>query len=187
LGPLRDIDVRIPLRTMVRREFPDDSIFLEEMVVPERDTRIDLAVVNGSLHGFEIKSDVDTLRRLPSQRDSFNALFDQITLVVGLRHVKTALALIPEWWGVAIATRNKRGVDIEWSRLPSENPNPDPATVVKLLWRGEVERIVREAGLCSATSRYYVYELNSILTANLTTDVLRSVVRSVLKQRHGVD
>src|ERR1700733_13876750 len=103
---LRDIDVRVPLRTMIRETFPEDSVFLEEMVVPGMDTRIDLAVVNGSLHGFEIKSDVDTLRRLPSQRDSYNSLFDQITLVIAARHFKKALTMIPEWWGVAIANRS---------------------------------------------------------------------------------
>jgi hypothetical protein len=183
---LRDIDVRVPLRTMIRREFDDDSVFLEEMVVPTRDTRIDLAVVNGSFHGFEIKSDVDTLRRLPSQRDSYNALFDQITLVVASRHVKRALAIIPEWWGVAIANRLDRHVDIEWSRLPSENPSTNPDTVVRLLWRNEVERIILDVGLCSTTSKYYVYELISLLTANVSPDFLRSAVRSALKARYGV-
>jgi hypothetical protein len=186
LEPLRDIDVRVPLRTMIRREFDDDSVFLEEMVVPMRDTRIDLAVVNGSFHGFEIKSDVDTLRRLPLQRDSYNALFDQITLVVVSRHVKKALTIIPEWWGVAIANRLDRHVDIEWSRLPSENPSTNPDTVVRLLWRDEVERIILDVGLCSTTSKYYVYELTSLLTANVSADFLRSAVRSALKRRYGV-
>ena len=187
LKPLRDIDVRVPLRTMVRRDFPNDSIFLEEMVVPEHDTRIDLAVVNGSLHGFEIKSDADTLRRLPSQRDSYNALFDQVSLIVGARHIKTALPLIPEWWGVAMAVRTKHSVGIEWERVPTQNPNPDPTTAVKLLCRTEIEKVIRETGLCSATSKYYVYELTGMLMANLSPDLLRSVVRSVLKQRHGFD
>lgn len=172
---------------MVREEFPDDSIFLEEMVIPGRDTRIDLAVVNGYLHGFEIKSEVDTLRRLPSQSDSYNAIFDQISLVVAARHFKTAMALVPEWWGIAVASRNNRHVNIEWSRMPSENPKLDPTIIVKLLWRKEVERAVEEIGLCSVTGRYYVYELNNMLTANVPTDVLRSMVRAALKDRHGVD
>lgn len=172
---------------MVRREFPDDSVFLEEMVVPVQDTRIDLAVVNGSLHGFEIKSDVDTLRRLPSQRDSYNALFDQITLVAASRHVKTASAIIPGWWGVAIASRTGRRVDIEWARTPSDNPEPDSATVVKLLRRNEIERIVVEVGLCSVARKYYMYELNSMLATNMSTDFVRSVVRSAVKQRYAID
>lgn len=187
LGPLRDIDVRVPLRRMVRKEFPDDSVFLEEMVTPSRKTRIDLAVVNGSLHGFEIKSDVDTLRRLPLQRDSYNALFDQITLVVASRHVKQALTVIPEWWGVAVATRIHRQVAIQWLRTPDDNPNPDPTVIVKLLFREEVEKAVRDEGLCHTTGRYYVYELNTMLTENVTIESLRQVVRSALKTRHGVD
>jgi hypothetical protein len=172
---------------MMRNEFPHNSLFLEEMVIPAKDTRIDLAVVNGSLHGFEIKSDVDTLRRLPVQRDSYNDVFDQMSLVVAARHFKAAAAIVPEWWGLAVACRTNRGVNIEWPRVPSENPNLNPAAVVKLLWRKEVERALAEIGLCSATSKYYIYELNKMLIANVTTDVLREVVRGALKERHGVD
>ena len=187
LKPLRDIDVRVPLRALVRREFPTQSVFLEEMVVPGRDSRIDLAVVNGSLHGFEIKSETDTLRRLPSQRDSYNALFDRMTLVVASRHVQKAVDLIPAWWGLAVANRDGRRVCIEWSRRPTDNPNPNTTTALKLLWRDEVERIVTDEGLCSAAHKYYVYELSSMLLENLSSQFLRGAVRSALKKRHGVD
>jgi hypothetical protein len=185
LGPLRDADVRTPLRALVRQRFPDDSIFLEELVIPERDTRIDMAVVNGALHGFEIKSDADTIRRLPVQRESYNALFDEITLVVGKRHLKEAQGMIPEWWGLAIASRIDDHVEIERQREASANPHSDPATVIKLLRRPEIEAAVRNMELSSRVSQYYMYELHKMVVAATDAEALGNIVRAAMKQRYG--
>jgi len=60
------------------------------------DARIDLAVVNGKLHGYEIKSDADTLKRLPAQAEVYSAVFDLVTIVVGEHHLDTVRAIVPE-------------------------------------------------------------------------------------------
>ena len=186
LKRLRDIDVRHALRAVLRRRFSADSVILEEMVVPGRDSRIDMAVVNGSLHGFEIKSEVDTLRRLTTQRDSYNCIFDRVTLVVASRHQEKALTVIPSWWGLGLAAAVRSRVGIKWIRPALRNPTPDPEMVVRLLRREEVEEAIREANICSATDRYYVYELNRMLVANMTTGELAKTVRLALKRRHKV-
>lgn len=178
--------MRKPLRTFVRELFPEDSVFLEELVIPERDTRIDIAVVNGALHGFEIKSDADTLKRLPTQRDSYNALFDEITLVVGQRHLSAAQKMVPLWWGLAVAVRTDTHVKLECHRVASMNADSDPAVVIKLLRRDEVERIVKEMRLCSHVSKYYVYELRKMIVAATDGGFLGSMVRTAIKQRHAV-
>ena len=56
---------------------------IEEFGVQHGTARVDIAVINGIIHGYEIKSDQDTLRRLPRQMGVFNLVFDKITLVVG--------------------------------------------------------------------------------------------------------
>ena len=56
---------------------------IEELGVKHGTARVDIAVVNGIMHGYEIKSDKDTLQRLPRQISTFNPIFDQLTLVVG--------------------------------------------------------------------------------------------------------
>jgi hypothetical protein len=52
--------------------------------------RTDIAVINGSLHAFEIKSDSDSLDRLPSQIEAYQGVFEYITLVCGSRLLKRA-------------------------------------------------------------------------------------------------
>jgi len=60
-------------------------------------------VVNGKLHGYEIKSDADTLKRLPAQAEVYSAVFDLVTIVVGEHHLDTVRAIVPEWWGIVKA------------------------------------------------------------------------------------
>src|SRR4029077_13805561 len=60
----------------------------------------DVAVVNGALDGFELKSDRDRLDRLARQSEIYGAVFDRMTLVVGPRHERQAARMIPDWWGL---------------------------------------------------------------------------------------
>jgi hypothetical protein len=156
------------------------------MVIPERDARIDVAVVNGSLHGFEIKSDRDTLRRLPAQRDAYNALFDEVTLITGDRHIEKAMAIIPDWWGVWRVSGPAHRIQIERLHTPSVNPSPDPRLILRLLSRKEIESIVMAHQLCFRANGYYLYELHGMLVDALTAAGLRQSVRCVIKQRRAV-
>src|SRR5437868_3972985 len=64
---LRDSDIRPTLLRELQAHFsdPEHNLILQEFGCNA--ARIDLAVVNGALHGFEIKSDCDSLERLDSQ------------------------------------------------------------------------------------------------------------------------
>ena len=52
------------LRQHIARE---DVLIIDELGLAHAQSRIDLAVFNGHLHGYEIKSAGDTLERLPRQ------------------------------------------------------------------------------------------------------------------------
>jgi hypothetical protein len=44
---------------------------------------VDVAVINGEIHGYELKSERDTLERLPRQVEVYSAVLGRATLVVG--------------------------------------------------------------------------------------------------------
>jgi len=102
---MRDRDVREAVRAYLYDAHKADreTLIVEEMGVWSGTVRIDIAVINGELSGFELKSDRDKLDRLPLQAKVYSKVFDRVTLVVGARHVRKALPLIPEWWSVLIA------------------------------------------------------------------------------------
>lgn len=122
-------------------------LVLEELGLRHGSGRVDLAVVNGTIHGFELKSDLDNLNRLPHQIQIYNSVLDKVTLIVGRRHVDGANRLIPDWWGVKLAAVGKRG-GIVFSELRRARSNPcvDALGVAKLLWREEALSFLVELG-----------------------------------------
>src|SRR5262245_6458552 len=99
---MRDSDVRAATKRMLASLHAGDPFtrIVEEMGVWSGSVRIDVAVINGELHGYELKSERDTLERLPAQAGLYSQVFDRVTLVTADRHLKIAKKTIPRWWGV---------------------------------------------------------------------------------------
>ncbi len=60
-------------------ECDHDTKVVQEMGVWNGTVRIDIAVINGELGGFELKSDSDNLLRLPAQAELYSRVFDRMT------------------------------------------------------------------------------------------------------------
>lgn len=185
---MRDIDVRLALHDKVLHEHRKDSDtrVLDELGVRHGVSRVDVAVVNGYLHGYEIKSDSDTLQRLPNQVAIYNEVFDHVTLVVGAKHAEKAASIIPDWWGIRVATEGKRGgISFKVSRKPKKNPGINPIALAELLWRDEVVQelqILGESGPILRKPRATLYQY---LAEVMELDELRTVVRQRLKAREN--
>lgn len=141
------------LRSAVKRKVlaryvndPDTRI-LHELGLRHGAARIDIAVVNGIVHGFELKSDLDNLRRLPNQIKVYSSVLDKVTLVVGSRHAKEAERMVPQWWGIKVAVVGARGgFDFADIRRAAKNPLQDTVAVCRLLWREEALTLLDELG-----------------------------------------
>lgn len=183
---MRDLDIRRVLAAQLDRTYRDDPA---TMVVNEFDlsgkARIDVAVINGRLAGYELKSARDTLRRLPNQVAAYSMVLDQVTLVVAHHHLGAARALVPNWWGLIVATENETGIALRELRQPSVNEHVNPAALVQLLWRDEAldELTTRGAdtGLRSKPRR----ALWARLVECLDAQELNCVVRNRLRMREG--
>src|SRR4051812_39679450 len=98
-----DLKIRQTLIEYVGQQYADHPAkIIEEFSVCDGAARVDLAAINGVMHGFEIKSDLDSLTRLPHQMELYSSVFDKITLVVGTTHLYHAFHMIPDWWGVIV-------------------------------------------------------------------------------------
>lgn len=160
-----------------------ETLILDELGLKHGTTRIDVVVVTSILHGFEIKSDRDTLRRLPEQARIYNSVLDRITLVVAYRHAYEAFQLIPNWWGVKLAHMGPDGVVISEARVPDVNPMLNMLSIAKLLWRDEALAFLEELGAADGVrskSRDAIYRRIVEIT-DLGT--LRSRVCQQLKHR----
>jgi hypothetical protein len=154
---------------------------VEEFCVEHGAIRIDIAVVNGLLHGYEIKSDRDTLLRLPEQMNAYNAVFDRVTLVVGKQHLYDAIKIVPDWWGLIIAKLGEHeSVVLNCVREAKENSSQNSVAIARLLWRAEALQVLQEIGHADglrSKPRELIYER---LAARLDRKSLGDRVRDVM-------
>ncbi|CAI8758511.1 MULTISPECIES: sce7726 family protein [Pseudomonas] len=182
----RDRDVRAALLNKVIAEHVSDpsTLVIEELGLEHGACRVDVTVVNGALHGYEIKSDVDTLERLPFQVEAYSRSLDKATLIVAERHLVKAEAILPAWWGIKSVHVGPRGaVHIRTHRPVSYNPSISPYHLAHLLWRPEAEELLISKGIPSKALRVNKSGLYSLLVETTSLIELRTYVRAKLKSR----
>lgn len=159
-----DLIIRSALKKKLENRHARDRKvrIIEELGVQHGVARIDIAVVNGIMHGYEIKSDQDTLQRLPEQMSVFSSVFDRVTLVVGKSHLYDSINIIPDWWGIVVAKVNSDNVvTFNTIRTGENNEGQDRISVARLLWRDEALKILEAAGKASGVyskPRNNIYE-----------------------------
>ena len=184
---MKDADIRPVLDGQLTRKYAgqDDTVIVHELGVHNGLHRIDIAVVNGVLSGYEIKSERDTLKRLPQQAEAYSAVFDHMTLVVHERHLNEAVMMVPEWWGVRVVSQPKRAVKFQQLRKAKANSTINPYAVAALVWRGGSLSILKahslDRGLRSATRE----RLWAAMATGLPVDVLRQEVRTAVRRQQA--
>jgi hypothetical protein len=182
---MRDRDVRAAVRKRLEAEHhgDPDTLIVDEMEVWSGTVRIDMAVINGEICGYELKSDRDTLTRLPIQADVYSRVFDKVTLVVGERLETKAIPLIPSWWGVTIARILNDEITLIDARKPKSNPSREPYLVAELLTKDEALAVLAMHGLAEGWRSKRVREIHHRLAAELPLDRLADCVRATLRSR----
>ena len=184
---IRDFDIRQVLRQHIADEHADepDTLVIDELTLPLQDVRADLAAVNGMLHGYEIKSDRDTLARLPGQAEAYNRTFDTMTLVATRRHTDAARITIPSWWGIIEARGANGTIELHRRRRSRPNPSVTATAIVGLLWRGEVLDALEELNLAAGLRTKSRRILCCHLAQNISLNQLKVIVRTKLKSREN--
>ncbi len=172
-------------RKQLRRQHArEDTIVIDELGLNHGKCRADIAVVNGHLVGYEIKSNNDSLRRLKDQITSYNSVFDRISVIVGDRHIDSIGNYIPQWWGVIASERGPRGaINFYIIRQAKPNKRVAPLSLARLLWRNEAQEILQKCNLPDRMLRQPRELLYEYLVDRLSTYELRATVRKYFKKR----
>jgi hypothetical protein len=182
---MRDIDIRRALRAEMDRRHRSDpeTRIIEELGLCQGVARVDLATVNGTIHGYEIKSERDTLARLPGQINVYSTALDFVTIIAASTHLSRITDIVPSWWGVWSVAQHKGGFRLIMSRKARSNPQVDPFALAQLLWRDEALEVLADYGLASGARGKPRSFLWQRLASNLTLEQLGNVVRTRLKGR----
>jgi len=183
---MRDADVRRLLKEQLDATYGADGStrVVEELGLCRGTVRADIAVVNGSLKGYEIKSDRDTLTRLAKQVDVYSKVFDTVTIIVADRHLVRTEQIVPAWWGIELVAADSRSV-LKLSPVREERNNDavEPSALVQLLWREEVLALLNQLSLSQHLVNKPRRFLWQALTAAVTVLELKDLVRQCLKVR----
>jgi hypothetical protein len=163
-----------------------ETIVVDELGIDHGKLRADIAVINGRMTGYEIKSDQDSLNRLPKQIAGYNRIFDYAHVVATDRHLEYAGSMVPPWWGiVGVSTGARGGLRFRTVRKGSMNPKPSAIALARLLWRDEILAILRDLGMRGKQLRKERSSLYTSLVRRVTTDEVASLVRCCLRSRVG--
>lgn len=160
----------------------ESNLVVEELGLSFGNSRVDIAVVNGSLIGFEIKSDFDNLKRLPSQIEMYQRYFDKVFLITTNHHLSDALELIPKNWGVYVAKGEKSDGKLVRVRAAKKNIETDSAYIIRLVWKNEALNYLENLGLRGIKSKTKD-ELYNLLLAYTSTKRIKQFVIDTLKNR----
>jgi hypothetical protein len=85
---LKELDLKAIVLTQLRKQRAIDrnTILTTEYSISTSNLRADLAILGSEFIGVEIKSEVDTLRRLSRQLLGYLSVFDRVILVIAEKH-----------------------------------------------------------------------------------------------------
>lgn len=161
-------------------------MIIDELGLAHARSRIDVAVINGCIHGYEIKSAKDNLDRLSAQMGIYRQTLQKVSFVVAPKHVPGIMSHAPEWCGVIAAEQgSKGGISFHPLRGASANPEIDPVMMAHLLWRNEVVELLGRAGYAAKDLRRPRRQLYEMLCEGMTLREIAASIRTFMKQRRA--
>lgn len=181
-----EIRIALKIRFLRHHYGRDDVLMIDELGLAHTQGRVDLAVFNGHLHGYEIKSAGDSLDRLPRQLAIYSAALQKLTLVVAARHLDVAATIVPDWCGLIEVSEGPRGgMTFDSHRRASVNPGLDPFMLAHLLWRPEAQHLLRLRGASNADVNAPRKQLYRKLANEVPVRELALAVKAAMVSRTG--
>lgn len=181
-----DQEIRAALhRKALRRKHGDPSVVVvDELGLRHGRARIDVAVLDSTIHGFEIKSSRDTLRRLASQLSIYEKCLDRFTVVAAPAHLDELLRFLPHWCGIVAADKGPRGaINFFTLRRPLRNPMVDPYSMAHLLWKSEAIAFLNSIGIRALSPKSSRAALYQLIAESTSVPLLKDFIKKSLAAR----
>ncbi len=181
-----DAEIRAALHRKALRAFHrcNDTLVIDELGLAHAKARIDVAVINGCVHGFEIKSAADALTRLPRQLELYEECLEMLTIVCAEKHIAGVRELAPRWCGITKVTKGPRGgIEFTTVRGAKRNPNIQAYRLAHLLWRSEAVAILTEANATPKVLRAPRKTLYKSLAAKFSVAEITAFIKQSMASR----
>lgn len=179
---LKDYDLRRLLRRRLKKANGDGVAIVEELNLPG-DVRADVARAGSLLHGYELKSGLDTMKRLPRQADAYATVFDRCTVVTVDWHLDVVEEMLPDFWGLIVMRPGRYDDVLVEVRRARAHDRQCAAALLQLLTYEELLTALRHRSLSPADLRGTKARLATVLDRLASKDELRDLVRGSLVAR----
>jgi len=143
---MHDRDIRQCLRRELALKSPRGTVIVDEVGICQGAVRIDVAAVNESFYGYELKSAADSMKRLDNQVGVYSKVLDYASVVVSQNHLVGATEKVRSWWGIYLVVEREEALDVETVREPSLNGSLEVRALAELLWHEETLKLLEERG-----------------------------------------
>lgn len=142
---MREYEIKALLLNELRTRSAVSSraVLTTEYPLGRTSVRADLALLAGDFIGIEIKSEYDTLRRLPRQLDIYRQYFDRTVLVCAERHLPAAMKL--DLGGVELWAQRSNAVEL-LKVYPRTSVSKPLADLLNVTQRARLVRQLGEVG-----------------------------------------
>ena len=143
----------------------------------------DMVMFNGTTRVFEIKTELDTDKRLLSQLEDYRKLFRECYLVV-YRDCIDKFANIDSEVGLIALSVERGRVKLETIRDSAVNYSIDYRTLIRSLRMGEYKELVRRyLGYLPEMSSFSAFDVCEEIMATIPEEQLHSLFLEIMKER----
>lgn len=185
---MRDHIIRAAFHQSILKDahFCSDTQVIDELGIKNGEVRADIAVLNGKLIGYEIKTDNDNLKRLPHQVVAYSDVFEKVYIVTGSKHLDNVIKVIPEWWGIYLIEISSNGDPYFSSfRKARVNKKRNAYSLAQLLWKDELAEILNKVLNQTVARRTTKTDMYDLLASNFSINKVSKLVLKYMKTRNS--
>ena len=179
---LNDPIIRKKLKTYLNALAIKPRAIVDELHVHKGNAIADVVAVYKEAHCFEIKGETDNINRLLTQGKFYDLVFKKISLVTTENHLKKALKVIPDHWGILLASSNKGIVKLRHYRKATSNPFFVKEVALLTLWKQEMLDVSNNHDI-KLPQKINKQELVSEIASNLTLKKINTEIANSLFNR----
>lgn len=180
---LREQDVKIAfIDWLYKKGLLNDATIINEMVVANWSRRADLAVANGCLQAFEIKSDFDSLKRLDGQLEIFTSRFEKVTVVCAPKFTYEVKKKVTPEVGVIEYLHDSKGIRFKIVQRGRTSPIANKKIYINFLLKKELQSLLVENNIkfLSENGRSVLERI----AENISLSKIRFFVLNAIKKRY---
>lgn len=178
-----DADVRKLVLAELNEKYANrnDTKIVNELGIANGNSRIDIAVINGILHGYELKSESDSLGRLVRQANYYDKIFERMTLVIDRKFLTQSKEIVPKWWGISVVNADySKTIPIRKGRKVKTKNYP---TLLNLLWKQELTGLLDYLEYPKKLKRLGKDDIYKLILQDKRKDTVKEYIYSALKKR----